>query len=130
MVEPRKIDDDDELTQYGFSAPHPVFHDRPKPGWDAMSMILGRLTPLEAAVRVRGQIDAERMVGHEARYTTARVLRSAGFTVRHTPNRMNDLHVSVSPTAGSWNDASCTLFNSCFNEDAGGPTRESGGQDV
>jgi hypothetical protein len=109
---PREIGAEEELTQYG-TVTEP-FRTRPRPGIEnAVSLLAGGFSPLEAGDRVRRQ--ALNDGTDAARYTTAGALRAAGFDVTHTPTKRNADHVSVE-FVGEWDDKASVRFDACFGD--------------
>jgi len=110
-----EVPDDAQLTQYGEAiGGSPGFRNRLRAevGETEVSLMLGRVDPLAAAMLVTHTPSAFAVVRH----CTAGGLRSRGFVVRHTPSPTNGLHVSVSaPTAGPapavWDDRLADLFD-------------------
>ncbi|BFU47885.1 hypothetical protein [Krasilnikovia sp. MM14-A1004] len=107
--------DEPELTQFGQEGEE--FHNRLRVaiGEIEMSLILGRQTPMAAALLVTKTVQP----GAAARYTTVGRLRAVGFEVRHSPTPGNPLHVSVYPPSDSegfkeWDDAMASTFDQCF----------------
>jgi hypothetical protein len=108
VVEPRTIEDEEELTQYGTTT-EPF---RNEPRWwkeQAVSLIAGGWHPLAAAQKVRGFALEDGT--DAARYAKAGALRAAGFTVAHKPTKRNDDHVSVSRA-----DWDAKAFDDCFGD--------------
>lgn len=105
--EPRHIEDDEALTQYGTTT-DPW---RVEPRWDrekAVSLLLGEWTPEGAGDKIRGS-GALGDGTDAARYSTAGTLRKQGFAVIHTPNFRNPDHVAV--RRDPWLAGE---FNGCF----------------
>lgn len=110
-AKPRDLGADEEVTQYGSA--DQSFRNAPRfaEGEADLSVILGRLTPEQAGDVVRyGALGGGR---DRARHSLVAVLRLAGFTVTHTPSRMNACHASVT-FHGDWNSQVCDDFDDCF----------------
>ena len=110
-----EVPDDAQLTQYGEAiGGSPGFRNRLRAevGETEVSLMLGRVDPLAAAMLVTHTPSAFAVVRH----CTAGGLRSRGFVVRHTPSPTNGLHVSVSapargPSPPEWDDRLAELFD-------------------
>lgn len=110
-VKPRKLVDDDELTQFGEHNEPFRNNLRPEIFETELSLILGRQSARDVGLFVRRHSSPK----DRARYTTVGLLRLANFTVRHTPSPGNPLHVSVElPGEGPWDESLETEFDKCF----------------
>lgn len=74
-----------------------------------ISVVLGKHSPSEAVALAFGRPVAP---GDGVRHAPVGVLRSLGFSVEHSPSRMNPLH-GVVKSADTWDD---NAFASCFDE--------------
>lgn len=116
------VSDDEWLTQYG-NRVRPVrgraFKNRPPVPEEvnALSLTLGRLTVAEAAAAVRTSSNRP-SPGSGVRYTTAGRLQRKGFSARHTGNKRNPRHVSVTCVDESreWTDDDRVRFDACFDD--------------
>ena len=119
---PRVIEGDEWLTQYG-NRRNPIggrpFKNRPPEPEriNALSLIRGRLTVEEATPLVRTS-RSRPSPGSGVRYTTAARLKQEGFVARHTGNRNNPHHVSVTclDETHVWTDDDGKRFDSCFEQ--------------
>jgi len=102
---------DEEVTQYG-RRDGTSFKNRPATG-SALSAIRGRVSVEEACRRVTGRRQARPTDG--VRVASVETLLNSGFTVRATPSRMNDLHVSIE-YSGDWDDTVSESFDRCFGD--------------
>src|SRR5262245_26988149 len=113
-----EVPDDAQLTQYGEACSGSEgFRNRCRADLaeTEVSLILGRIAPLAAAMLVTRAPNPYAMVRH----VTAGDLRSHGFVVRHAPSRTNQLHVSVSAPESDrapveWDDRLADLFDLCL----------------
>ncbi len=122
-AEPEQIGDAEVLTQYGrdYSNGDQVFRSRPRyPREVELSMIRGRIGVEKATAYVRRGAPAG--PSDRVRYTTAGVLRAAGFRVQHTPTARNPDHVSISVPLGhvEWDTEQELAFIGVFDETGGG----------
>ncbi|NMO56568.1 hypothetical protein HH310_36015 [Actinoplanes sp. TBRC 11911] len=109
------LSDDLELTQFGEEGEEFRNALRVERGEIEMSLILGRQTPMAAALLVTKTAPP----WAAARYTTVGQLRKADFDVQHSPTRGNALHVSVFPPSDAqglkeWDQAMASSFDQCF----------------
>lgn len=110
---PRKIGDDEYVTQYGSQSNKPAFWDRPRPkDRGALSVTLGRLAPAEIRrlVRLGGAPTSE----DGARYARTGDLRKRGFRVTHRPSGRNPDH-AVIRYPKEWDDPVAGIFNENFS---------------
>ncbi|MDP9798769.1 hypothetical protein J2S43_007281 [Catenuloplanes nepalensis] len=118
VAEVQVLGDDLELTQYGEEGEAFRNELRVERGETEMSLILGRQTPMAAALLVTKTAAP----WAHARYTTVGKLRRAAFEVRHSPTKGNALHVSVFPPTDpqgprEWDGAMASAFDQCFTSD-------------
>lgn len=118
------VADDETLSQYGEEQ---EFHNRNRinrqePG---LSVQRGRWTPEELCRYLYGDPPEPQLQMADARYTTARRLREAGFQVIHTPGKLgyqaNHATVAWLPIFNdegavlAWTAEATSLFDACFN---------------
>lgn len=118
-----ELADEEVLSQFGCRKEtetiEPPFRKRPRPrdleaDPPGLSLLRGRLTPLDAAQAVRGR--KELVMGADGvRHTTSGKLRDAGFVVIHTPKKAKLGHVTVS-FPSDWGEDTDNMFDSCFDE--------------
>lgn len=110
----RELDDQEALTQYGVRGEE--WRTAPRSNESDVSLLLGTLTPEEAAKRVRkGRWPPADDDG--ARHTTVGALRAQGFLVRYTHRPANRLHVSAEvPDDRIWDDDTRARFDNCFGD--------------
>ncbi len=77
-----------------------------------LSWVLGRLGPQGARASAFGSGDDYRPGKDAVRHVRVGDLRSAGFTVEHTPRIGSLDHVSVYWHQGFWGDSEAELLNS------------------
>lgn len=113
-MQPREIDDEEYVTQYGSRGTgKPVFWDRPRPqDRGELSVTIGRLTRAEirSLVRLGGVPTSE----DGARYARTRDLRRRGFTVTHKPSGRNLDHAGIR-YPNEWDDPVAGIFNENFS---------------
>ncbi|MEV5553010.1 hypothetical protein AB0L44_05090 [Nonomuraea wenchangensis] len=119
------LDDDDWVSQFGtIHAPiggkpfkcRPFIHEDPQ----ELSLLLGKLTPDEAATTVNRRRAGSALPGDGVRHARVGKLRSEGFRVWRSPTRKIPGHVSVMPLDGnrSWTDDDSQRFDGCFESKA------------
>ena len=112
-IQPRKIGNDEYVTQYGSRGNEPVFWDRPRPqDRGELSVTIGRLAPAEIRrlVRLGGVPTSE----DGARYARTGDLESQHFEVEHKPTRRNPDHAVVRYPS-EWDDPVAGIFNKIFS---------------
>jgi hypothetical protein len=115
------LDDEDWVSQYG-TIHMPIsgkpFKGRPPIDGDSLelSLLVGKLTPDEAARTVNPRRVQGAMPGDGVRHARVGKLRSAGFLVWRSPTRRIPGHVSVMPIdcGTSWSDDESLRFDDCF----------------
>lgn len=109
-LQPRKIDNDEYLTQYGSRATgQPVFWDHPRSeDRGELSVTVGRLAPAEIRRLVRfGGVPTS---ADGARYARTGDLRDRGFEVTHKPSSRNPDHAVVCYPS-EWDVSIAGIFN-------------------
>jgi hypothetical protein len=125
VAEVQELTNEIELTQLGEDGEEFRNSLRVSIGETEMSLIMGRQTQMAAALLVTKTVPPWAI----ARYTAVGRLRTAGFTVVHSPTRGNPLHVSVFPPSEAygpteWDSTMAVAFDQCFTVPRGGDTDE------
>lgn len=116
MQESRIIGNDEWLTQAGdvfpsggYNFPHALRTE------EEMSLILGVLPPT-AACDIRAAGERRRRTDRDAaRHARAGRLRDLGFRIEHTPDPMNEDHVSAYWEDGVWDEKAAGMFCRAFS---------------